>query len=1033
MKITKRLFAIFLLNILCSMSACFAQSATHNYVVKDVMQDADGKHSVTIVEYYDGLGRKEQVVSNGIVPGSPSQALLSRMLYDGVGRESQKFLPVSVSGMDYQSDIFYKNDDQRALSVITYDALNRPVSVSTPGSDMGGRSKEYHHWANKANSVKRYVVSDEGELLQDGYYPEGDLVWERVVDEDGHTTDVYTDLFGQKVLERHSLDKGTADTYFVYNDCERLSFVLQPMYQRDASLDKYAFRYRYNNRGLVSEKTIPGCEKVTYTYDLADRLLTMQDGEMRKKGMALHHAYDGFGRLKAQTLRQGDAVLCTEQVNYYDGDYSFLDSASTGLSSEEKALLVYSGKMGTTSAQNVKFGKTFLCGSIQRASDGTPIVSAMYYDQKGRLVEKNSKLLGSHLRREQFTYTFTGKVLKHTVVDYKAGKEVFRRVTTNKYDESAGILVSADVSTSMDGANADERRIASYGYDDYGRLSSATHGSATQTVSYDVRDWPMKLSSPNFTEQLSYTSGCYNGNVHKIRYTGPCYDYTYAFSYDKLNRLTYADYHNHREGEDSWADPDFDESADYDANGNITNLSRIGFPDEKEGSTWIDVLALTYNGNQLKGVVDKENDFTYMTTKNFIQFGDGESDYSYNASGALLTDRNKGIVFIDYDTYGYVSAIYFRNGSIIRYVHAPDGSKLQTSYTSAVSHLVMPYGEPFVLAPSQIQSVTTRDYWGDDIICQDGEPRMFLFDGGYADIKGTALTWHYYVTDHLGSKRIVQDEQGKVEATYNYYPFGTIFEHWAEIYAKPISQPFKFNGKELDTMYGLYGYDFGARLYDPLLGRWFGIDPLCEKYYSWSPYVFCLNNPIKHVDRDGRIVETAWDAANLAMDVTSLAANVAAGNYASALVDGVATVVDAAATAIPGVPGGAGSVVKAFRAGKNVVHASQVAKVSYKATRYNYRQVLMKATGKKGIGYEAHHTLPQKYREKFEKLGINIDAPGNVVWREAKNHRKKSNALTKEWNDFIRDNQFPSKAQVYKFRNSMEKKYFGNLYDVPKK
>ena len=93
----------------------------------------------------------------------------------------------------------------------------------------------------------------------------------------------------------------------------------------------------------------------------------------------------------------------------------------------------------------------------------------------------------------------------------------------------------------------------------------------------------------------------------------------------------------------------------------------------------------------------------------------------------------------------------------------------------------------------------------------------------------------------------------------------------------------------------------------------------------------------------------------------------------------------------------------------------------------------MKATGKKGIGYEAHHTLPQKYRSTFEKLGINIDAPGNVVWRETKNHRKKSNALTKEWNTFIRYNPFPSKTQVYKFRDSMEKKYFGNLYDVPKK
>ena len=130
MKKILNIFSALLLLNLCVASVCLAQSDTHNYVVKDVMQDADGKHSVTTVEYYDGLGRKEQVVSNGIVPGSPSQALLSRMLYDGVGRESQRFLPVSVSGLDYQSDILYKNDDQRALSVTTYDALNRKISAS---------------------------------------------------------------------------------------------------------------------------------------------------------------------------------------------------------------------------------------------------------------------------------------------------------------------------------------------------------------------------------------------------------------------------------------------------------------------------------------------------------------------------------------------------------------------------------------------------------------------------------------------------------------------------------------------------------------------------------------------------------------------------------------------------------------------------------------------------------------------------------------------------------------------------------------
>lgn len=85
------------------------------------------------------------------------------------------------------------------------------------------------------------------------------------------------------------------------------------------------------------------------------------------------------------------------------------------------------------------------------------------------------------------------------------------------------------------------------------------------------------------------------------------------------------------------------------------------------------------------------------------------------------------------------------------------------------------------------------------------------------------------------------------------------------------------------------------------------------------------------------------------------------------------------------------------------------------------------------IIYEAHHTLPQKYRKQFEKLGINIDEPGNVVWREANGHRKKSNALTREWNDFMESKHPTTKKQIYQFRDKIEKKYFGKKSDMPTK
>jgi RHS repeat-associated protein len=68
-------------------------------------------------------------------------------------------------------------------------------------------------------------------------------------------------------------------------------------------------------------------------------------------------------------------------------------------------------------------------------------------------------------------------------------------------------------------------------------------------------------------------------------------------------------------------------------------------------------------------------------------------------------------------------------------------------------------------------------------------------------------------------------------------------------------QPYKFGGKEYETMHGLNLYDFEARPYDPILGRFLTPDPLAEKYYSVSPYAYTLNNPVNYIDPTGMIVE----------------------------------------------------------------------------------------------------------------------------------------------------------------------------------
>jgi RHS repeat-associated protein len=53
-------------------------------------------------------------------------------------------------------------------------------------------------------------------------------------------------------------------------------------------------------------------------------------------------------------------------------------------------------------------------------------------------------------------------------------------------------------------------------------------------------------------------------------------------------------------------------------------------------------------------------------------------------------------------------------------------------------------------------------------------------------------------------------------------------------------------------MNGYDTYDYGARGYYPAMGRFTSVDPLAEKHYNISPYVYCADNPVKLIDPDGR-------------------------------------------------------------------------------------------------------------------------------------------------------------------------------------
>ena len=172
---------------------------------------------------------------------------------------------------------------------------------------------------------------------------------------------------------------------------------------------------------------------------------------------------------------------------------------------------------------------------------------------------------------------------------------------------------------------------------------------------------------------------------------------------------------------------------------------------------------------------------------------------------------------------------------------------------------------------------------------------------------------YYYHADHLGSATWITDSLGNPAQHLHYLPYG---ELWRNQKLTGYDERYKYTGKERDVETG-YDY-FGARHYTSSLSGWLSPDPLMDKYPNISPYAYCNWNPLKYVDPDGKWVESAWDIANVALDITSLRSNISEGNVIGAIVDGFGLIVDAAAIAVPFVPGGAGFSIKAARLTKSV-------------------------------------------------------------------------------------------------------------------
>lgn len=204
------------------------------------------------------------------------------------------------------------------------------------------------------------------------------------------------------------------------------------------------------------------------------------------------------------------------------------------------------------------------------------------------------------------------------------------------------------------------------------------------------------------------------------------------------------------------------------------------------------------------------------------------SAYGEGTNFAINADANKGHNSILYNFLNLPKRVG-TTGQYISYIYDAGGTKLAKVGTGGA---VAYYAGGFVYSGSSLNYIITGE-------------GMYLPGGGY----------HYYLKDHLGNTRLVVNTSGTggtVVQQADYYPFGMDIK----AYSSGAENKCRYNGKELqdDAINGkrLDWYDYGARFYDPSLGRWHTPDPSAESYYPFSPYAYCGNNPIRLSDLDGR-------------------------------------------------------------------------------------------------------------------------------------------------------------------------------------
>ncbi|MDZ7899128.1 MAG: DUF6443 domain-containing protein [Arcicella sp.] len=289
----------------------------------------------------------------------------------------------------------------------------------------------------------------------------------------------------------------------------------------------------------------------------------------------------------------------------------------------------------------------------------------------------------------------------------------------------------------------------------------------------------------------------------------------FSYTYDGASRLISAPYASTQAGEDYALN-----NVNYDANGNITNLSRNGL---KSNSTFGLIDNLNYSYNTTSNKILKVDD----ASSEIASFRDVTgNDYDYWLDGSLKKDNNKDITQIDYNYLKLPKQITLTGGRWIRYEYDASGTKLKKT-----------------LSTGKVFDYEEDEIYEDGILYQTSHDEGRIVDGIY----------EYNITDHLGNTRVSFRDFGGVAQATQVNHVGA----WGEplpslsLVNTPKINNFTLSTYEKENDFGIGVFDAHARVFDPVTPRFWSQDIMSEKHFDLTPYSFVKNNPVMFVDLDG--------------------------------------------------------------------------------------------------------------------------------------------------------------------------------------